>query len=196
MNVGISIFRGQVLDAIFSSISIIPGLGSAIAVPLKAIFHAVDNATELTKAISSLGILFGGTKEIIPHLDEIYAGVKAFAKKIPDSITSLKNNFVAKNLIGKKKLDNIVTGIRSGINSLITRADEVIRTVKKAVKGVGKLSQNAIDNYMSKAINNPTSKKALLGITGSYDTKALNLGYTYFKMSDEVWNELVSSTKL
>jgi len=83
-----------VLDAVFSSIALIPGLGFAIAAPLKAIFHAVGNATELTKAISSLGILFGGTKEIIPHLDEIYADVKAFAKKIPDSITSLKNNFV------------------------------------------------------------------------------------------------------
>jgi hypothetical protein len=133
-NLGISIFRGNVLDTVFSAIAMIPALGNAIATPLKAIFNAVGNSTGITKAVDSLGILFGGTSKIASKLSGISTSIKTFANKIPDVIASLKNNFVIKSLIGNKKLNNIVSGVKSGINSLIKRADEVISSVKKAVK--------------------------------------------------------------
>lgn len=45
--------------------------------------------------------------------------------------------------------------------------------------------------YLNIAINNPYSETFVLGETGSYDVFARQNGYTYFKMSDEKWDELV-----
>ena len=134
VDLAIDIFRGQVLGAVFSTIAMVPGLGSAIATPLKTIFNAVGDAKGVTKAINNLSILFGGTSKIVSKLDSISARVKSFAKTIPNAIASLKNNFVIKKLIGSKQLNKIVSGVRNGINSLITRSNQVMNAVKKVVK--------------------------------------------------------------
>ncbi|WP_027088436.1 hypothetical protein [Cohnella panacarvi] len=44
-----------------------------------------------------------------------------------------------------------------------------------------------------KATQNPESDQFILGVTGSYDIMADKLGFTYFKMSDEVWDDLVAN---
>ena len=124
INLGISIFRGNVLDAVFSAIAILPALGSAIATPLKTIFHAVGDVTGITKAVGTLGTLFGGASKIASKLDGMKASIRTFANKIPNAIASLKNNFLVKTLIGNKKLNQIVSGVRSGISSLMNRANE------------------------------------------------------------------------
>lgn len=78
LNLGISIFRGNVLDAVFSSISMIPALGSAIAFPLKTIFNAVGNASIIRNATNTLGILFGGTSKIVSKLSGISSSLRTF----------------------------------------------------------------------------------------------------------------------
>lgn len=107
-NLGISIFPGNILDAVFSSIAMILGLGSAISSPMKAIFHAVGDATGITKAISSLGILFGGTNRIVTKLSGISSSLRTLANKIPDAIASQKDNYFVTTLTGKKQLNNYI----------------------------------------------------------------------------------------
>ena len=198
LNLGISVFRGNVLDTVFSAIALaVPALGNALAAPLKAIFNAVGDSTIINKAVNALGILFGGTSKISTKLSGISTSLSTFANKIPNAIASLKNNYLVKTFIGKKQIDNIVSGIRKGISSLVSRANEVISSVKKAVtKNIAstKLTSNAINNYLSKAINNKSSKKVLLGVTGDYDVKAGKMGYTYFQMNYGDWDELVTKT--
>jgi hypothetical protein len=104
INLGISIFRGNVLDSEFSAIAIIPGLGSAISTPLKTIFNAVGNSSSITKAVNTLGTLFGGTSKILSKLSGISSGIRKLANKIPSAIASLKNDYAAKSLISKKIL--------------------------------------------------------------------------------------------
>jgi hypothetical protein len=82
LNLGISLFRGQVLDSVFSAIAMIPGLGSAIATPLKSIFNAVGNASEITKAVNILGNFFGGTSKIASKLDGISSGLRTLTNTI------------------------------------------------------------------------------------------------------------------
>ncbi len=134
INLGISLFRGNVLDAVFSAIAILPALGSAIATPMKTIFRALGNSSEITKAVNALGGLFGGASKIVSKLDGMKASIRTFANKIPNAIASLKNNFLVKTLIGNKKLNQIVSGVRKGVSSLISKANEVVNAVKKIVK--------------------------------------------------------------
>jgi RHS repeat-associated protein len=137
VNLGISIFRGNVLDSVFSAIAMVPGLGSVIATSLKTIFKAVGNATGITKAVSTLGIIFGGTSAITDYLlttNEFDAGTcksflqKALKKKADTVVESIEGylmtevqkermllirshmEFVQKSLaIMDTKLDELVT---------------------------------------------------------------------------------------
>ena len=63
----------------------------------------------------------------------------------------------------------------------------------EVLEGMCKLTSTQIDDYLAKAINNPNRNKFVLGVTGSYDEVAEELGYTYFKMSDDVWDGLVNA---
>ncbi len=69
--------------------------------------------------------------------------------------------------------------------------------VKKIIdieKGLGKLNLERISYYLSKATNNPSNKKAILGLSGKYDDIGESMGYTYFKMTDDIWNDMVNET--
>lgn len=158
LNLSISIFRGQVLDAVFSAIAMaIPAIGSVIATPLKAIFNAVGDVTGIKKAISTLGILFGGTGKIASKLDGMITGIKTLLNKIPDFISSLKKHWWTKELMGgSKKIDNIVSGIKSGISSLLSRVDDVVKGVKNAVK-------KDIEEEAVKVVDNLTFKTGAEG---------------------------------
>jgi len=151
LNLGISLFRGQVLDSVFSSIAMIPGLGSAIATPLKTIFNAVGNASEITKAVTTMGFVFGGTSKIVSKLDGIISGLSTLTKTITKAFDKLKNNSVLKMLFGKTKLNKIVESVKSGVNSLMTRARQVISPVIKVVKK--DLAAKSLSEAASKWLN-------------------------------------------
>ena len=73
-----------------------------------------------------------------------------------------------------------------------------MRSVGRSVKGVGGesevlergLNSERIEYYLGKARNNIDSDTVVLGSTGKYDIIAETEGYTYFKMSDDVWTSL------
>ena len=52
------------------------------------------------------------------------------------------------------------------------------------------LNSESIEYYLGKARNNIDSDTVVLGSTGKYDIIAETEGYTYFKMSDDVWTSL------
>ena len=52
------------------------------------------------------------------------------------------------------------------------------------------LNSERIEYYLGKARNNIDSDTVVLGSTGKYDIIAETEGYTYFKMSDDVWTSL------
>ena len=52
------------------------------------------------------------------------------------------------------------------------------------------LNSEKIEYYLGKARNNIDSDTVVLGSTGKYDIIAETEGYTYFKMSDDVWTSL------
>lgn len=54
----------------------------------------------------------------------------------------------------------------------------------------GGLNSERIEYYLGKARNNIDSDMVVLGSTGKYDIIAETEGYTYFKMSDDVWTSL------
>ncbi len=54
----------------------------------------------------------------------------------------------------------------------------------------GGLNSERIEYYLGKARNNIDSDTVVLGSTGKYDIIAETEGYTYFKMSDDVWTSL------
>ena len=58
----------------------------------------------------------------------------------------------------------------------------------------GKLSSERIEYYLSKSRNNIDSDTVILGSTGKYDVIAQNEGYTYFKMNDNIWDQLVNES--
>jgi hypothetical protein len=82
-----------------------------------------------------------------------------------------------------------------GIDGAAAFADEIIDAAKiakrVAAKRATKLSIEQINYYLNKAINNSPSKKVVLGITGKYDKIGEALDYTYFKMTQEIWDDLV-----
>ena len=52
------------------------------------------------------------------------------------------------------------------------------------------LNSERIEYYLGKSRNNIDSDTVILGSTGKYDIIAETEGYTYFKMSDDVWASL------
>lgn len=59
----------------------------------------------------------------------------------------------------------------------------------------GELNSERIEYYLKKSRNNIDSDTVMLGRTGTYDVIADSKGYTYFKMSDELWADLKRETR-
>jgi hypothetical protein len=64
--------------------------------------------------------------------------------------------------------------------------------MKNVIQGTGKLTASQIDEYLKIATKNPSSKKVILGSSGTYDVIGGTKGYTYFNMTDKEWNALVA----
>ena len=61
---------------------------------------------------------------------------------------------------------------------------------KPATGGESGINSERIEYYLGKSRNNIDSDTVILGSTGKYDVIAETEGYTYFKMSDDVWASL------
>ena len=164
LNAIISIIRGKIVDAVFSAIAIIPGIGSAVAAPFKAIFRAAGNTGAVKKAIGVLKKLFGNTNKIMSVLDDVYKGVVKLVKKAPDILSSVNNSRLAKFLLGKKKIAallDMVKTLRKGIDSFISKVDEIVASVKNTVKKfIGKEADD-VASGVGKAITAPTNRNGL-----------------------------------
>ena len=157
---------------------------------------------------------------LLKYLDETSTGFKSMKKAfvnskegIEDSIRNLLQNVPdnLKNIASIQDYTKHFNPLRKGVKETLEetgqKSDDLLENIQAIDKkvdikhvaeevgeGAGKLNLERINYYLSKASNNPSSKKAILGLTGIYDDIGQSMGYTYFKMTDELWNNLVSET--
>ncbi len=99
---------------------------------------------------------------------------------------------------GKKYLPDLMENGSRFLNWAGGKIDDVWRWIQKKLGkaiGKGKLNPERIEYYLNKARNNIDSDTVMLGRTGTYDVIADSKGYTYFKMSDELWADLKRETR-
>ena len=153
VNTGICLLRGDLLGAALSAIGIIPVVGSAISVPLKTIFKAAGNITEVRAAINVLAGVFGGLDKVVEGLTSAMNIVRGLIRGLADLVASLTGNTFVRNLIGNdgvQAIGTMVTNIRNKVDNLINKADEVISSARKSViMEASGLTQAKIDEILS-----------------------------------------------
>ena len=100
--------------------------------------------------------------------------------------------------LGKKYFPDAIENGSRFLNWAGGKIDDVWRWIQKKLGkaiGKGKLNPERIEYYLNKARNNIDSDTVMLGRTGTYDVIADSKGYTYFKMSDELWADLKRETR-
>jgi hypothetical protein len=135
VNTGICLLRGDLLGAALSAIGIIPVVGSAISVPLKIIFKAAGNITEIRAAINVLAGVFGGLDKVVDGLTSAVNTVRGLIRGIPDSVASITDNTFVRNMIGDdgtQAIGTMIAGMRNKVDDLIDKADEVMQSAKKS----------------------------------------------------------------
>jgi hypothetical protein len=143
-NTGICIARKDWVGAVLSGLAMIPVVGSAIAAPMKTIFKAVSKvgskiggiSNTVQKAIKLLVKLLGGAKKVSSKLIGFLNTLKGILRKIPDLINRVADLQIVKWLAGKKGIKAIISfakKIRSGVETVCKKADEVFKTVRNAV---------------------------------------------------------------
>ena len=79
---------------------------------------------------------------------------------------------------------------QSRVEQVDAEIDNGVNAGNGGINIAGGLNDERIEYYLGKSRNNIDSDTVMLGSTGQYDVIAENEGYTYFKMSDEVWAAL------
>lgn len=79
---------------------------------------------------------------------------------------------------------------QSRVEQVDAEVDNGVNAGNEGINIAGGLNDERIEYYLGKSRNNIDSDTVMLGSTGQYDVIAENEGYTYFKMSDEVWAAL------
>ncbi len=181
LNVIISLIRKKIVEAVISAIAIIPGVGSVIAMPIKTIFKAAGNVGIIKKAISALTRLIGKPGKIISKLSDIEKSALKFIRKIPDTLSTVADNWFAKKVLGNgiiKALKEMKKKVSSAISSFSSKLDEILSSVKDALKkSSGELVE---ETGNGKHIPNPNGKKGGLAHQGKIQeikTKYENQGY-------------------
>jgi hypothetical protein len=135
INAGISILRKHWLEAVFSAIALIPVIGSIIAAPIKTIFKAGGKIGGIVKkAITVLTKLLGGSEKVVPKLTGILESLKRIVRRLPDLISSAAEINAVKWVAGQKGIKAIVSfakKVRSGVETVCKKADEVFKSVKR-----------------------------------------------------------------
>lgn len=135
VNTGIAIIRKQWLNAVLSAIVMIPGLGSAIAAPIKTLVRAAGNVTVVKKAVKLLASLLGGLSKVVSKLSGLLNGLKVTLRKLPKLIGSIGDSFLVRLAIGKKGTKAVkafANSMESGIETVCKEVDRVGATVRKA----------------------------------------------------------------
>ena len=135
VNTGIAIIRKQWMNAVLSAIAMIPGLGSAIAAPIKTLVRAAGNVTLVKKAVKLLASLLGGLSKVVSKLSGLLRGLKVTLRKLPKLIGSIGDSFLVRLAIGKKGTKAVkafANSMESGIEMVCKEVDKVGATVRKA----------------------------------------------------------------
>lgn len=95
--------------------------------------------------------------------------------------------------------EETVNAVSKGMNTTAWTSDEWEERIglylrNKKAEEEKKLNTDRVEYYLSQSRNNSTSDTVILGSTGEYDVIGKNKGYTYFKMSNELWAALEKET--
>ncbi len=132
------------------------------------------------------------TKNAVPDADDVSDALKGVADKTNDVLkgteNALKDN--ADDILQKtddvlEHMDDVPEvkgkGMEDAAENLSGAVDDVVESG---------INSERIEYYLGKSRNNIDSDTVILGSTGKYDVIAETEGYTYFKMSDDVWASL------
>ena len=149
----------------------------------------LDQYTRKAVAGSVVGFLTGASGLLMAEASLLGVLALGFGEGLVGSIVTQK-------LLNEDGEIDWGVAIEGGMLSLAMAG--FMRSVGRSVKGVGGesevlergLNSERIEYYLGKARNNIDSDTVVLGSTGKYDIIAETEGYTYFKMSDDVWTSL------
>ncbi|WBW95944.1 polymorphic toxin-type HINT domain-containing protein [Oceanirhabdus sp. W0125-5] len=146
VNASISFLRGNLLDGILSLVSIVPAVGSALAVPVKTLIKNIDKTDEIAK----FARIVGETK-FITKLREIKTGTITAINNLTTTIAN-KIKSSAINLLGRlgKKIDEAISvmdrAIKEKLGLVEQQLDEVVTKAERwcFVKGTLVLTSNGL----------------------------------------------------
>jgi len=118
------LYDKEYISAIFSGISLVPFLGSAVAQPIKHIFNGVTK-------VGSLGV--DAVKVLVNQLAKHSGKVIDFVKAIPGKLSKVFDNKLAKWVLGKKvvkKALEVISSIKSMIDTGLSKAKKALSDIK------------------------------------------------------------------
>ncbi len=215
VNTGIAIIRKQWMNAVLSAIAMIPGLGSAIAAPIKTLVRAAGNITLVKKAVKLLASLLGGLSKVVSKLSGLLNGLKVTLRKLPKLIGSIGDSFLVRLAIGKKGTKAVkafANSMENGIDMVCKEVDKVGATVRKAasnepervIKSGTSLSfktGKAGEEYLAKLVGGKSQVYFKTSQGGRYiDQLAGDVAYEskvgYTTLTDFVKNQILKDAEL
>lgn len=138
LNTILSFLRGNVLDGIFSAISMIPGFGDAVAKPVKGILGALGNSKVIKSFVSGLTKFFGSANKAVSGINKVASTIKNLIKQVPKAIKSMKDKL--KDTLGSwlskkinKSLDKVAEFFSKSSDKIVKELDEGVKEVNESI---------------------------------------------------------------